>query len=403
MIVKCEQCKTRFRLADEKVPPSGVRVRCARCLHVFRAHRVSALQPHSHASPFSAQMFSVPPVEEDPFAFFGEPTQQTGTSEPTRPGIFLPGVEASRRAEESKAPVQPPRVPLFGGGGGANISKLLAEKMAAKADGATHLEASSLFSQQAGDLLAETAKLSNAIDTIRIEYLSPETADVPSPGDATLSGLNDVTLAGLDGLTLAGPNENTMPGQKASSFSTPSSPRVPLHQEGGFEENLTLEDASRTSEEGAPREFSAQEFFQDASHAEGTLASLLSAASEDIVQDKEASELRKADESEIRRAFVQSTTKVKRRKRLHRFLRVLTFLLAAVLLLSGGVIYWKEGQLVNRTNGRIDWKKSFSWERLKKNLFSEAAKKEMAQSLYAMHVGQQVFSVHEDSTSTQQE
>ena len=35
MIVQCEACQTRFRLADEKVKPGGTKVRCSRCKEVF--------------------------------------------------------------------------------------------------------------------------------------------------------------------------------------------------------------------------------------------------------------------------------------------------------------------------------------------------------------------------------
>ncbi len=35
MIIQCEQCNTKFRLDDSKVKDSGVKVRCAKCKHVF--------------------------------------------------------------------------------------------------------------------------------------------------------------------------------------------------------------------------------------------------------------------------------------------------------------------------------------------------------------------------------
>ena len=35
MIVQCDKCTTKFRIADEKVTPNGVKVRCSRCAHVF--------------------------------------------------------------------------------------------------------------------------------------------------------------------------------------------------------------------------------------------------------------------------------------------------------------------------------------------------------------------------------
>ena len=35
MVITCEQCDTRFRLDDTRVPDGGVRVRCSRCKHAF--------------------------------------------------------------------------------------------------------------------------------------------------------------------------------------------------------------------------------------------------------------------------------------------------------------------------------------------------------------------------------
>jgi predicted Zn finger-like uncharacterized protein len=39
MIIQCEQCRTKFRLDDEKVSDRGVKVRCAKCRHVFTVHK----------------------------------------------------------------------------------------------------------------------------------------------------------------------------------------------------------------------------------------------------------------------------------------------------------------------------------------------------------------------------
>lgn len=35
MIIQCEQCRTKFRLDDSKIRENGVKVRCAKCRHVF--------------------------------------------------------------------------------------------------------------------------------------------------------------------------------------------------------------------------------------------------------------------------------------------------------------------------------------------------------------------------------
>ena len=35
MIVQCQACQTRFRLADEKIKPGGTKVRCSKCKEIF--------------------------------------------------------------------------------------------------------------------------------------------------------------------------------------------------------------------------------------------------------------------------------------------------------------------------------------------------------------------------------
>ncbi len=104
MIVKCEQCQTRFKIPDEKVTDKGVKVRCNKCGHTFRVTRDMA-QP---ASP--SQALPSAPAPADPFARFGAPAarEEPPPGEVTRPGVFALGVEASRNPElGNKRPAAP--------------------------------------------------------------------------------------------------------------------------------------------------------------------------------------------------------------------------------------------------------------------------------------------------------
>ncbi|MDH3999593.1 MAG: zinc-ribbon domain-containing protein, partial [Desulfuromonadales bacterium] len=55
MIVQCEACQTRFRLADEKIKPGGTKVRCSKCKQIFK---VTPPAPEPEPTPVSA------PVQE---------------------------------------------------------------------------------------------------------------------------------------------------------------------------------------------------------------------------------------------------------------------------------------------------------------------------------------------------
>jgi hypothetical protein len=58
MIVECGQCKTKFKVSDDKITPAGVKVRCSKCKHIFTVVRGAA---ESVAPGMPAR---IPPVEQ---------------------------------------------------------------------------------------------------------------------------------------------------------------------------------------------------------------------------------------------------------------------------------------------------------------------------------------------------
>jgi len=42
MIVECEVCQTKYNIEDSKITPEGVKVRCAKCKHIFAVTPASA-------------------------------------------------------------------------------------------------------------------------------------------------------------------------------------------------------------------------------------------------------------------------------------------------------------------------------------------------------------------------
>ncbi|MFZ5469945.1 MAG: zinc-ribbon domain-containing protein [Myxococcota bacterium] len=79
MIVQCDQCKTRFRIPDEKVTEKGVKVRCTKCQHTFRVKKGESLV----APPVPPVALPVPPPSaQDPFAIFGPAPQVAAPSTP---------------------------------------------------------------------------------------------------------------------------------------------------------------------------------------------------------------------------------------------------------------------------------------------------------------------------------
>lgn len=87
MIIQCEQCRTKFKLDDGKVSDRGVKVRCAKCRHVFVVHKDVAEQvalpdvmapaldatPTFEASDETTRMVVAPPAEPEVGSFDAEP------------------------------------------------------------------------------------------------------------------------------------------------------------------------------------------------------------------------------------------------------------------------------------------------------------------------------------------
>lgn len=65
MIVQCEACQTRFRLADEKIKPGGTKVRCSRCKEVFTV-TLPEPQPVEEAVDYGS--FNMEKIDETPAA-----------------------------------------------------------------------------------------------------------------------------------------------------------------------------------------------------------------------------------------------------------------------------------------------------------------------------------------------
>ncbi len=101
MIVQCEACQTRFRLADEKVKPGGIKVRCSKCKEIFT---VSPPEPAEETVDFDSS--NMEKVAED------APSETTPTSEnlqtdspepeeqPTPPPA--PGPDSSQESAEQQ-------------------------------------------------------------------------------------------------------------------------------------------------------------------------------------------------------------------------------------------------------------------------------------------------------------
>ena len=140
MIIQCEQCQTKFKLDDSKVADKSIKVRCARCRHVFSVAGTPVVPEDSAPFEQNAPLFQIeddleatteaalettvdfepqmpseepPPTESsllDSFSF-GDGDEQT-SDEPTPPasddsGFFLPSVESEVAGDQLESQKDP--------------------------------------------------------------------------------------------------------------------------------------------------------------------------------------------------------------------------------------------------------------------------------------------------------
>lgn len=128
MIIQCEQCNTKFRLDDSKVKDTGVKVRCAKCKHVFTVTREQCepepapaadfgtlLEQSGAAGPLAADAAAVPSPPEQPeeqekpfhgaeaesdthFSFDFSERDLSGTAQPESGSFAMPAAEPAESA-----------------------------------------------------------------------------------------------------------------------------------------------------------------------------------------------------------------------------------------------------------------------------------------------------------------
>lgn len=97
MVIQCSECQTRFKLADDKMKPGGIKVRCAKCKHVFS---VSSPQPEVETTPAAAAETSFAGLQEEDsaqdFSLGRQSLEDTATAAATSDDSFGLGKAAEK-------------------------------------------------------------------------------------------------------------------------------------------------------------------------------------------------------------------------------------------------------------------------------------------------------------------
>jgi predicted Zn finger-like uncharacterized protein len=148
MNIRCPHCQTVFRVNPERIPPSGVRAKCARCGDSFLVTPPSASQkaPMSQSAPTAATVMAGPsPAVRPPTPAVPTSVERPAarsnaavTTEAAPPPVVpdSPGRSTSPLAAPRPAPVQAPAAaarapaPAAGAGIGARDPRSKAERLA---------------------------------------------------------------------------------------------------------------------------------------------------------------------------------------------------------------------------------------------------------------------------------
>jgi len=97
MIIQCEQCRTKFRLDDSRVKDAGVKVRCAKCKHIFTVRKELADIPQEIApqAGFAAMLDQTAGTGEQSPATTPFMTEHAGTSAATTWDVHASPFEGS--------------------------------------------------------------------------------------------------------------------------------------------------------------------------------------------------------------------------------------------------------------------------------------------------------------------
>lgn len=109
MVIVCEKCQARFRLADEKVSEKGVKVRCSKCQHTFIVKRpkAEAEEPLPQPPGREAAKPPPPPSEQPPSPGPEVPTKAPSVDDNALDSAIsaaLSGIMDEERKDETPAP-----------------------------------------------------------------------------------------------------------------------------------------------------------------------------------------------------------------------------------------------------------------------------------------------------------
>ncbi|MEE8319468.1 MAG: zinc-ribbon domain-containing protein [bacterium] len=105
MIVQCDSCNSRYRIAEDKVLPQGIKVRCAKCKEVF------VVKPLDESPQIDKPQPPAPEKKPEDEPAPSEPPPPVETPPEIPPAGKLPHAAPEQEPEDEPAPSEPPPEP----------------------------------------------------------------------------------------------------------------------------------------------------------------------------------------------------------------------------------------------------------------------------------------------------
>lgn len=198
MIIQCEQCRTKFKLDDSRVTERGVRVRCAKCRHVFTVRRADAAPQASDETVVMAA-----PVSEA--ASIAAQTDAGFAHEPAAPAAESPSFDLGEVSFADISVDSQPAAPAAG----FDDEKTMVMPPSQKSAAATEIDFGTVLPQAADASptpsiqfdFGEARPTAAQPQAINFDFTSKPTAVVAAPaGDIDFGGFDfgDVSVAKPD-------------------------------------------------------------------------------------------------------------------------------------------------------------------------------------------------------------
>lgn len=229
MIIQCTECQSRFKLADDKLKPGGVKVRCTKCQHIFTVTPPPS-EPEPAVEEFSAtgqdDFSGFEAGQGGDFDFGGEPSASADSPSEAAGGGLDFSFETTPDTDDFSLDTETGGEFSFGGDASASADFSFDQEETGAVDDDFSLDADNPFAEKGGDPSWASPDVGGPADdfdfggeedtSFGFESDLPESLNEPPPPLATPAGQGGKSVQQV---------ENPEKKRKSSAVPPPSAAR----------------------------------------------------------------------------------------------------------------------------------------------------------------------------------